>query len=809
MSADRVVTASEPADRATVQGRALVSAVLLWTRADIRRSWGSLVVVSLLVAVAGGVVTAGIDGARRAASSVDRFVETSGTADVTIYTDGRLDENVRDRLVADPRIEQYTAGTLLTVTPTAVRPGVGGGTFVTPIGTLGGARSPILVEGRYPSGPGEVALSTQSARDLGLSVGDEFPIHAVSFADCYSRPDCEPIPAGTARLAGTLHTDQEFVVDPSGWVTMFAVDDLVSDDIARDAAFGHLGSAWTTPDVNAEQVVADYAPLIDNGDIATDTNTSGALGPAFRAVGYEHDAVLLASLIAAVASVLIVGQAHGRYLARRRSDVPALLSLGMTRPQRAASAWTPGIVAALFGAGLAVPIAIALSPAFPLRTARAADPALGVHADWSVLAGGAAMTFALAALAALLSAWRWSARPVAGATKDVTTGARTAQVLQLGPMPTMGTRFALERSIGQQRLPSVAAMLATIAAVLIATAATVIGINVTNTLDRPTSYGVTWDLTAGAGPDLDAARDYARADDRLDSAYLIQPGELDVAAGGGGQVVAPVVGIEAIRGPLRLTMLDGRPPAHDGEVALTRSGRRVFGAGVGDTLSLSGSGARDVEVVGMVVVPNEGLGSRAQLVTTLSLLDELDGQAGIAEIDAGATVLLTASDPSDTEAIIADLEAAGASPELPPKPAEVSLLDEIRFVPYAVAGFIVVLAVFSTFHALWTTNRRRRSELMTLRAVGARPREVARIPRWQALVVSLVGITVGVPLGIATGRRIWIAAATERDLAPVVDVSWLAIGAIATTTAAGVILLAGIPASTVARCQPARELRSE
>ena len=48
--------------------------VLLWAADDIRRSRGSVLAVAL-IAMAGGAVLAGIDGARRAASSVDGFAE--------------------------------------------------------------------------------------------------------------------------------------------------------------------------------------------------------------------------------------------------------------------------------------------------------------------------------------------------------------------------------------------------------------------------------------------------------------------------------------------------------------------------------------------------------------------------------------------------------------------------------------------------------------------------------------------------------------------------------------------------------------
>ena len=70
--------------------------------------------------------------------------------------------------------------------------------------------------------------------------------------------------------------------------------------------------------------------------------------------------------------------------------------------------WIPGLAAAALGAVLAVPIAIALSPLFPLRAARRADPNIHVNVDLQVLIVGALIIFAIGAGAALLSASLWS-----------------------------------------------------------------------------------------------------------------------------------------------------------------------------------------------------------------------------------------------------------------------------------------------------------------------------------------------------------------------------------------------------------------
>src|SRR5436305_1546619 len=68
-------------------------AAIFLVRAEFRRRWRSLTVVMLLVGLAGGVTLVAVAGARRTASSFDRFLESTGTQDVLIFDDhvGRAD----------------------------------------------------------------------------------------------------------------------------------------------------------------------------------------------------------------------------------------------------------------------------------------------------------------------------------------------------------------------------------------------------------------------------------------------------------------------------------------------------------------------------------------------------------------------------------------------------------------------------------------------------------------------------------------------------------------------------------------------
>ena len=52
-------------------------------------------------------------------------------------------------------------------------------------------------------------------------------------------------------------------------------------------------------------------------------------------------------------------------------------------------------------------------------------------------------------------------------------------------------------------------------------------------------------------------------------------------------------------------------------------------------------------------------------------------------------------------------------------------------------------------------RRRRRHDLAILRAIGFTRRQRALAITWQATLLTIVGLVVGIPLGIACGRLVW------------------------------------------------------
>ena len=58
-------------------------------------------------------------------------------------------------------------------------------------------------------------------------------------------------------------------------------------------------------------------------------------------------------------------------------------------------------------------------------------------------------------------------------------------------------------------------------------------------------------------------------------------------------------------------------------------------------------------------------------------------------------------------------------------------------------------------HALVTTVRRRRHDLAVLRSIGFTRRDARIAIGWQSTLIAIVGLVLGVPLGIVTGRLVW------------------------------------------------------
>jgi ABC-type lipoprotein release transport system permease subunit len=119
-----------------------------------------------------------------------------------------------------------------------------------------------------------------------------------------------------------------------------------------------------------------------------------------------------------------------------------------------------------------------------------------------------------------------------------------------------------------------------------------------------------------------------------------------------------------------------------------------------------------------------------------------------------------------------------------------------------ILGVVLVLFGAATLvHLLVVSVARRRRDIGLLKALGFLNRQVGAAVCWQATTVALVGIMVGVPLGVATGRLAWRVFATNLGAVPFSSVPVWLIAALAVGVLSLANVLAVLPALAAARSE--------
>ena len=157
-------------------------------------------------------------------------------------------------------------------------------------------------------------------------------------------------------------------------------------------------------------------------------------------------------------------------------------------------------------------------------------------------------------------------------------------------------------------------------------------------------------------------------------------------------------------------------------------------------------------------------------------------------------------------------ESAGTTqlyPSPAPRPSEIEGLRDLRSLPVVLSALLVALVGLTVVQAMVVAVRRRRRDVAVLQAMGSTSRGVMSVGVAQGATIAAVGLLIGVPLGIVTGRWLWIALANEfGTLAePVVPSAGLI--ALVMLVAVVACLAGALPTLAGLRHRPADVLRAE
>ena len=369
-------------------------------------------------------------------------------------------------------------------------------------------------------------------------------------------------------------------------------------------------------------------------------------------------------------------------------------------------------------------------------------------------------------------------------------------------------------------------MLGSILAVAALCATAVFGASLTHLTTTPALYGGSYD----AAFETNSTASPAQAEQMLTGVER-QSGISDITAGIGadtsinGKIVSAIGGQE-LRGRLVLTVINGRVPGADDEVALGATTMRQVGAHLESRVRVTVTGASGVahtslyRVDGTVTFPPE-LGGGGLGIGALFTLDGLLGgrcPTGPSQrscqlqavISTGGTFLVRTAPGREGHAALATLARTWPiEVSYPVPPTNLVNFGEAVNFPLLFGLTLIVFGVATLSHALVVSVARRRREVGLLKALGFLRRQVAFSVSWQTTTIAVVGIVVGVPVGIVAGRFIWRAFAVNLGVLPVPVVTVWVIAAVAAGTVLAANVLAIGPAVVAARLRPVSLLRSE
>jgi hypothetical protein len=776
----------------------------VWLRLEVRRRWRSLVVLALLVALACGTVTGAVAGARRGAGAVDRLAARTLPATVIAHTNQDKFDWARIRTLP----EVAAVSTFPAYSGFAVEgvPGDPVGAYVPadPV-AMRDVERPVVLRGRLPdpARADEVTVTQGFVDRFGRGVGDVLTLRLFSAREVDTgvsavHVDPPPRPTGPvvrARIVGVVRSPWfSDVVGAPGRVFpspgLFAAHRTSMIGTPRNTYELWALVRLHRGDADVPGFRAHLAQIAGRTDVSVEPTSEGIRHS--RSLARLESVYLLAfAAVALLAAVVLVGQAINRHAAATVADLAVLRPLGLTRGQETVVVAVGPAIAAVAGTVLGLAGAVLVSRWMPFGAAATLEPDPGIDVDVAVLAAGGLLAVAAVAGAAAGTAWLRRAGPSRPPTR------RSAVAVSAGrvglPVPIqVGTRLALDP--GAIRGTTRSALVASVAGVLGMAAALTLSAAVWDASTNGARYGQVQHVETGFGYNgmnllelpVATVAAVARADHDV-TASLDVP--FAVAEAGRRSVITFGYGED---GPWPGMVLQrGDEPRSGSDVVLGPVAARRLDADVGSTVELTGqSGERgDVRV-------------RRLRVTGIGFVPQTDYN----DYDDGAWVtpegyrtlfgdyflnhefLLALRRGADGDAAAgrfrdALVRAGGAQPfvSLPQLPRRMLELRDVRGLPMALGAFVAVLACGATAHALTTTLRRRRADLAVLRAVGLTPRQSRAVVSTHATVLAVVGILIGIPLGVAAGRLVWLAVAqsTPLEFAPPMVVPALASLAVA------------------------------
>jgi hypothetical protein len=816
-------------------------------RVEARSRWKAWLGLALAIGIGSGIALAAAAGARRTYSAYPRFLAGNEVEDAIIGVNpprGSVTEasRIQTEIERLPQVERAgrTPQLMTAVAATAKAAPVAAAQNIGSMGLVGGfgyefAR-PRLVSGRMPDRGrfDEVLINPLFATAHHLHVGSRFRLwvldsgaldrasaHDAPYAGSLDHPDLTV--AGIGRFARDLAPTTVLDAQPLAYVTPAFYEKY-------PAALANLVSrVRLRPGASIEEyrsavvhVAAQHGAPASDVFFASERDRTTTVA---RAVRPQWLSLSLLALFVGLAALLVIGQALSRQAFVDATDSPILGAIGMTRRQRAQLGLARVALVSITGAAVALVIAVALSPLFPIGLARDAEPSPGLAFDAVVLMTGFGVVAIAFVLRGALAAWRGAcARPGVLDVGDLSPAhpSRLAAVLSrtgVRPAPVLGVRMAFEPGRGRTAVPVRSALVVSALAVGAVVAVLTFAASLDRLIATPSRYGWGWTGSIGFGfdPIPSSVTKALVADNHLSAVA----GSNYVDATVGGRTVTAVT-FDNLKGELGPKILEGRGLRADNELVLGTQTMRDASLEVGDRARIRLEDKPvTVRIVGRAVFPRLGAGSfsptdigRGAALTNTTLTRLENGRATIDP--AGYSVFfvrakkgMPARQLESTVGRVPVLvsECGSACISGPQRPGDIIAYSKVRSTAGVLIALLALMALAALTHSLVTSVRRRRRDFAVLKTLGFTTRQIASAARWQGLAMAGAALLIGVPLGVALGRWLWTLFADRLGVAGDALTPAVATAIAVPATLLIAALIAAIPARLARRTPTAEVLR--
>ena len=744
-------------------------------RMHLRRRFGSVLTIMLVVIVTAGVSLALIAGSRRSASVVDRYFGRSTPYHLSVYAPTLS----RERVQSLPHVVRADPSSYLAMVPieasgkTSTTTGINGqGVDITALDDTF-----VFTDGGPPP-PGDmwaVAVNPAFVEEFGKGVGDEVPVQM--FAPDDNKLDAVAAgiykPSGpkyTFHITGVVRSPVDIATDeihPVRATTGYATDNamLVPTefyDRHQQDFWGFGQGFWIQLDDprNRDAFLAalDRAAVVpgspDSTPVIEDPPFSGKRNSFETPVDLETNALLALGLALALAGATVIGFMLRADQRRYSHEDPTLLALGATRAELGLTAMLRTAIIAIGGAIGAVVLAWSLSSRFPIGVGRMLELDPGMQINLAALLTGAVAIAVFVTACAYGFASRSSTR-----RPSVRHRGRFTPWLARSGAPNdvvLGSHLAFGRSSQTGASTTRAAIVGGAIALTVVIGTGIFVNGVDDLYSRPAAHGWSWDLAIGnVNFDIpDPIVDELRADPRLQQQTFGRYGQAMV-----GGHPEEVLAFDAA-GTAPPEVLSGRLPKTASEIALGPQLRKKLGVRVGDTVPFTvadgefDEGEENIPTMQMTFV-GEALtplfGQSELASTAMVTLDAIEAS----RVSTKPQLTFVRLNGDKAEQIAALRRDYTPEMETDTVPARVVNLHKVRALPLIGALLAAFLGTVLLAYTLIVTARARTRELGVLRALGLSARSTGRVLMCQGVMLALAIAAVGVPAGLLVGTYAW------------------------------------------------------